>query len=131
MRLPGWQAALQAVMQSAHGKRFRWGRHDCCQFIARASLAVTGVDRRAIFERYTTRAGAEEILELTGGMEGLLTLAFGEPVHPSRAMQGDCVLAEIGNGLQPALCMGLNAYAPGRRNLVYVPTLSAIKAWNL
>lgn len=131
MRIPGWQVALQEVMQSANGKRFRWGSHDCCQFIARASFAITGIDRRAIFDRYTTRKGAESILDKLGGMQGLLTLAFGEPVHPSRAGQGDCVLADIGNGLQPALCMGLNAYAPGRRNLVYVPTLSAIAAWNL
>lgn len=131
MRVPGWQEALQQLMQSAHGRRFRWGYHDCCQFIARASYAITGVDRREIFARYTTRAGAEAILATTGGMEGLLTLAFGEPVHPSRAGQGDCVLAEIGNGLQPALCMGLNSYAPGRRHLVQVPTLAAVKAWIL
>lgn len=131
MRVAGWQEALEREFAAAHGTRFRWGRHDCCQFIARCAFAITGVDRRAIFARYTTRAGAEAILLETRGMRGLLTQAFGEPVHPSRAAPGDCVLVEMGNGLQPAVCMGVNSYAPGRRNLVHAPTLAAVAAWNI
>jgi hypothetical protein len=59
----------------------------------------------------------------------LVTIALGAPVHPSRAGAGDIVLVQFVNGVQPALCMGRESYAPGRRNLVPIPTLSALEAW--
>lgn len=125
MRVANWQAALLEVFESAQGRRFRWGRHDCCQFVARCAEAVTGEKRHALFPRYRTRLSAEEILAGHGGIEGLLTRAFGDPVHPSRASAGDVVLIDMGQGPQPAICMGLNSYAPGMRNLTHRPTLGS------
>lgn len=129
MRVIGWNESLADVFEGAAGVRFRWGRHDCCQFVARAAAAITGIDGRTLFPRYTTKAGAEAILETTCGFAGLLTRAFGDPVHPSRASIGDIVLVDMGKGQQPALCMGLNCYAPGRAGLEHRPTASATAAW--
>lgn len=130
MRVPGWQEALAKIFEGAHGKTFRWGRHDCCQFVARAAAAVTGDDRRALFPRYRSKTGAESILAECGGFEGLLTRAFGESVPVARAGMGDVVLVDMGkNGLQPAVCMGLNSYAPGRYGLEHRATSSAVAAW--
>lgn len=131
MRVLGWQESLAQVFDDAHGKRFRWGAHDCCLFVARCSRALTGVDRRAIFAAYRTRGEAQEILTTCGGMRGLLTRAFGEPVHPSRATHGDIVLVDMGKGPQPAVCMGVRAFAPGARNLEWRDTLTATDAWIL
>lgn len=130
-RIAGWQAALADVMQDAFGRSFRWGRNDCCQFVARAAAAITGVDGRHFFPQYHTRAGAEEILTACEGMRGLLTKAFGEPVHWSRAGHGDIVLVDMGKGEQPAVCMGVNSYAPGRRGLEFRPTRTASAAWTI
>lgn len=110
-------------------RSFRWGRHDCCQFVARASAAVTGVDRRDLFAVYRNRREAAAILADCGGMAGLLTKAFGEPVHVSKASAGDVVLIDMGRGEQPAVCMGVNSFAPGRRNLEPWPTRLARLAW--
>lgn len=129
MRRDRWQQALQGVFDNAHGRRFRWGRHDCFQFAARCVRAVAGVDRRIPFPRYHTKAGAEAILREYGGARGLLIAALGEPVHPSRASVGDIVLIDMGLGEQPAVCMGLECFAPGMRNLQPRKTLNATAAW--
>lgn len=131
MRVVGWQESLAQVFSDAHGKPFRWGTHDCCLFVARCSRALTGVDRRAIFAAYRTRLEAQEILATCGGMRGLLTRAFGEPVHCSRATHGDIVLIDMGRGEQPAVCMGVKSWAPGRRALEWRDTLTASAAWVL
>jgi hypothetical protein len=130
MRVLGWNEALEQLLVAAGTKRFRWGRHDCCQFVAAAAAAVSGIDRRDRFPRYLSKASAEAILAECGGYAGLLTRAFGESVHQSRAAAGDVVLVDMGkNGLQPAVCMGLNCYAPGRVGLEHRPTASAVAAW--
>jgi hypothetical protein len=131
MRVANWRDELLAVLDAAHGRKFRWGYHDCFQFIARCYAAQTGDEKRLLFPRYRTRSEAEGILEQFGGARGILTHALGEPVHCSRAGEGDIVLIDMGQGEQPALCRGLNSYAPGMRNLVLRPTLTASAAWIL
>lgn len=133
MRAPNWHQRLIRVFESAHGKRFRWGRHDCCQFAARVFRAVRGEDPRKLFPRYHTKEGALALIEQHGGMRGLIEHALGAPVHPSRAGDGDIVLVDFGRGQgeQPAVCRGVYSYAPGMRNLQKVETLKASAAWVL
>lgn len=130
MRAPNWQAELLEVFESARGRRFRWGFHDCCQFVRRCAIAVRGEPPRT-FPRYRTKSEALALLATHGGMQGLLTHAFGEPVHVSKAGMGDVVLVDMGMGPQPAVCMGLNCFAPGMKNLHHRPTSSAAAAWML
>jgi hypothetical protein len=131
MRIPGWQASLAATLEGALRMPFEWGTNDCCQFVARAAASVLGEDRRSLFPAYENEAEALRILASCGGLRALLTRAFGEPVHPSRAGIGDIVLVDMGFGEQPAVCMGLNCYAPGRAGLEHRRTLSAVAAWLL
>ncbi len=129
MKIDYWQETLRSEFEAAHGRKFRWGRHDCFQFAARCVRAVSGVDRRIQFGRYHTRQGAEALLAAHGGARGLLVRALGEPVHPSRAGMGDIVLVDMGRGDQPAVCMGLECFAPGMRNLQPRMTATATAAW--
>lgn len=131
MRVDNWHARLIEQFESAHGRRFRWGSHDCCQFARRVARAVTGQHLDKHFPRYRTRGEADAILATFGGMLGLLTHALGQPVHASRAGDGDIVLVDFGygQGEQPAVCRGRLSYAPGRRNLQKVETLKAVAAW--
>lgn len=126
-------ARAVAVFERAHGHRFRWGSHDCCQFAAKIRKARTGKDPRGLFPRYRTRAEASALLEKHGGMRGLLERGLGTPVHPSQAKEWDIVLVDFGRGQgeQPAVCRGVFSYAPGMRNLQKVETLKATAAWVL
>lgn len=129
MRSPNWLERLDQAFVEAHGRRFRWGQHDCCQFAARCIAAVTGDDKRTLFSPYSTRAEALQLLKETGGMLGLVKRALGEPVHASRAGDGDIVLIDMGRGEQPAVCRGLNSFAPAARELASRSTLAASAAW--
>jgi hypothetical protein len=133
MRVTDWHPRMIEVFEGAHGKRFRWGYHDCCQFAAKVRRAVTGADPRKTFPRYRTKEAAAALLETHGGMLGLLTHGLGEPVHASRACDGDIVLVDFerGQGPQPAVCRGVYSYAPGMRTLQKVETLKATAAWVL
>jgi hypothetical protein len=131
MRIAGWQEALVQVFDEAHGRRFIWGKHDCCQFAARCVAAITGEDKRLIFPNYIGKTSALEILMTEGGMDGLITRALGPPKPAAFAGDGDIVLMDMGQGEQPAVCRGLHSFAPGRRDLGYRPTLSARLAWTV
>lgn len=131
MRVTNWREALLEVVEAAHGRRFRWGQHDCCQFAARCVEAVCGYQARLLFPTYQTKAEAFEILESVGGMLALVTRALGEPQPVAFAGEGDIVLTDMGQGPQPALCRGLICQAPGRRTLMTRKTLDASAAWIL
>jgi hypothetical protein len=131
MKVIGWRSALDQVFQAADGKPFAWGKHDCCQFAADCIHAVTGRERRTLFPNYTDEAGATEILERYDGMRGLLSHALGEPVSWELAMTGDIALIDMGQGMQPAVCVDFTAYAPGARALERRPSWMAAAAWVL
>jgi hypothetical protein len=39
-----WPALLEEFLKVSHGKQFRYGRFDCCLFVADAIAAMTGTD---------------------------------------------------------------------------------------
>lgn len=128
MRVAAWQDALHAIYAAANVP-FRWGSHDCCQFAARCVAAVTGTDHRLSFPAYKSKRQAQAILNEHGGMRAFLEKSLGQAVHPSRAMCGDIVLIDMGQGEQPAVCLGIDCCAPGRSRLEFRKTLSATAAW--
>lgn len=131
MRLPDAPARLAELIRHAQGRRFRWGRWDCCQLGARAVHALHGRDPREIFPTYRTRAEAEAVIANCGGIAELTRAALaGYPeIHPSRATFGNIVLCDFGRGEQPAVCIGVYCLAPGRRGLEKRMTLDATAAW--
>lgn len=131
MKLEDWSVRLQPVLDDAQFRRFEWGVHDCCEFIARCSEAVTGCNFRAAFPAYHSETEALELLEQHGGMRGLLSAAFGEPRPPEDARGGDIVLIDTNLGEQPALCLGRECCAPGAKGLVIVSKFGARCAWIL
>lgn len=62
------------------GVPFEYGRTDCCQFVSACVEELTGQAHATSFP-YTDQAGAEALLEKHGGLEGLMTHVFGEPVR--------------------------------------------------
>jgi hypothetical protein len=131
MRVDNWPLKLAAEVDSANGRPFEFGVHDCMQFAARCFKAVTGDDKLLLFPSYSTEAEAMQIAERFGGLEGLLRHELGEPRHPAFAMRGDIVLCDMGQGPQPAVCIGVWCVAPGLRRLEKRMTDTALMAWSI
>ena len=112
MRLPNWPSLLADEIERWRAYQFQWGTTDCCQFAGAAQYRITGVDRRSIFGCYESEFGAARILAEYGGMQGLLTAAWGEPKSVAMAGRGDVVMCEFGQGLQPAVVIGVCCVAP-------------------
>jgi hypothetical protein len=131
MKVERWPERLQLVLDDAAGRRFEWGSSDCCEFVARCAQAVTGLDFRSAFPPYHSEAEAQALLEQHGGIRGLLCAAFGEARPREDASGGDIVLVDMGNGEQPAICLGAKCAAPGAKGLVTHPVFGARCSWVL
>ena len=105
MRIENWHVALAYYLAGVTGD-FAFGSADCCQFVAGAVQAITGEDRRELFPVYTSEAEAQAILDQHGGLQGLVTHALGEPMHPSMMQKGDVCLVPDSRGV---LCVGVCA----------------------
>lgn len=131
MRVDNWPDILAKEIDAAVSHVFEWGIWDCCQFTANNFAALTGRDARWKFPAYSTEEEAFAIVESFGGMEGLLTHAFGEPKHPAFAHRGDVVLCDMGMGPQPAICLGVWCVAPTAKGLAKRMTDTATHAWTI
>ena len=130
MRRHDWPERLDAYVESRRLEPFAFGSHDCCQFAAGAVEAITG-ENPADRWHYADETEALQLLDLHGGVEGLVTIALGDPVHPSRAHRGDVVLAEFETGATAGICLGNECVFPVELGLRFVPRTAALKAWRV
>lgn len=128
MRLQDWQARLAEFARERSTMPFEWGRNDCCMFTVDAVLAMTGVDHGAQFRGYSTEHAANRILKSNGGVRGLATDAWGEPVAPAYAGVGDPVLMLNEGRELLAVCNGTNVLCAGG---VVLDMSAALAAWKI
>lgn len=131
MRVANWPLVLAGKIDEWRARSFDWGASDCCQFAADIVLALTGIDHRASFSMYASREEAESILAQHGGMAGLISSALGESKAVAFAGRGDVVAADFGDGIAAGICLGAQCCAPGKRGLVFRPTVQAVAAWSV
>jgi len=131
MRRTDWQARLSEFARERSAMPFEWGRNDCCLFTVDAVLAMTGVDHGARFRGYYTELGAGRLLKANGGVRGLATEAWGEPVPVAFAAVGDPVLMLNEGRELLAVCNGTCAIAAGPVGVVALDMSAALAAWKI
>ena len=120
---------IDALVEDWRGRPLAYGVTDCFQWVATAVHALTGVDYRERFPKYASRDEADAIIGEAGGVAVLLIGCLGDPIPQGRATKGDIVVADFGDGLTPAVCLGLNCCTPSPRGLSFIPTARAVAAW--
>jgi hypothetical protein len=132
MRVPDWRERFHAELDAARDRPAQFGEHDCLQFPARCVLAMTGVDPAESFGDYHSEEAAAALLREYGGIAGILTHAFGEPVAPNWARAGDIVVATI-DGLETGgMCNGTNcAFVMRPAGLSFRPREVIQKVWRI
>lgn len=129
MRVDNWHVALADYLSGVSGE-FAFGTADCCQFVAGAVQAITGEDRRNLFPAYTTEAQANAILGQHGGLQGLVTHALGEPMHPSMMQRGDvCLVPDSRGVLCVGVCTGTTIAVRSQSDVERSPRKDAVVAW--
>lgn len=131
MRRADWQARLAEFARERSAMPFEWGRNDCCLFTVDAVHAMTGKDHAISFRGYDTALGAERLLKANGGVRGLATGAWGEPVAPAYASVGDPVLMLNEGRELLAVCNGTGAIAAGADGVAVLDMTAALAAWKI
>jgi len=131
MRVTGWKQVLDERVEHWRTAPHVYGTTDCCQFCADIVLALVGVDYRMAFPIYASREEAEQVIAAEGGMIQMLTSVMGPAKHVSQAMKGDLLAVDFGDGIAPAICLGLNCCTLGPAGLVFVQTRRAVAAWTV
>lgn len=135
-RITNWPIALATFMESRKNTRFAWGKHDCCMFAADAIRTITGVDLAATYRGYDSKEACREIIELHGGMAGLMesiTAAHGlKECQIAFAKRGDLVLIDgsIGETIG-IIALNSKPCAPARRGYTFADKADVIKAWSI
>lgn len=139
-RREGWECSLNEFLFKRKNSSFRYGRNDCCLFVADAVEQMTGVDPADGFRgRYKTKAGAYDLLfEFAGGDIGpavkKLTRNYGMPeVDINHAGRGDIVIVATprGDALGIVDMTGEQVAVPGRKGLIFYPTIAIKQAWRV
>ncbi|UYP67477.1 hypothetical protein OIU14_13475 [Thalassobacter stenotrophicus] len=134
MKVDRWEHLLAEAIDTARGKPFVWGVHDCPTFAFETHMILTGGDDIAALwrGRYTTALGGQRVMRRLGwvSLEDMGCALLGAP-HPSvlLAGRGDLVLADTGLGF--GICTGRAAVGMAPEGLVSVPLTSCRLAWSV
>ena len=131
-RTEGWELRFSNYLKSARDMAFEWGNHDCIMFPAKALEVITGENFYEEYKGYTTKEGADEVLETNGGMVGIVTQHLGQS-HRNfmQAKRGDLVLMKL-----PDLTLGIvddsgqRIAAVTLKGLVRLPIDKAWRIWS-
>jgi len=102
-------------------------------FAADAVEAMIGVDpAESLRGAYGSEAGAAQVLEDCGGLEGIARRVLGEPLRaPMLACRGDVGIVSDGRQQLLAVCSGAGWNMPMRRGLGLLPLPAARLAWRV
>lgn len=142
-RLPDWLQRLNAWVESARVRPFRWGEWDCVMAANDCLCAITGASEQygdgLAGLRWDGLKGALRQLEVEGGLAAAVTRVLGDPIDPRLAQRGDVLLMpapDFPGGAVLNICLGETACGPGEEGLVVRPlfdgnTLLATAAWKV
>lgn len=140
-RRENWEYFLSEFLFKRKDSTFRYGRNDCCLFVADAIERMTGVDPAVEFRgKYRTKAQAKNLLiNFAGGTISetvkRLTINYGMPgIEINLAGRGDVALVingARGEALGIVDMTGEQVAVPGYKGLVYFPMIVIQKAWRV
>lgn len=141
MRVPDWPQKLDEAIAAARTRPFAYGglngAQDCALFAADCVQAMTGIDYAAELRGYESKLAAYRIVAGYGSLEAMITdLLKRGPKHPSQAMRGDVVLAEIElapgeSGESIGICTGTGCVFPKDVGVKSWPRSVVRLAWNI
>jgi hypothetical protein len=129
MRFPDWRDRLHMQIDLARKREAQFGVHDCLQFPALCIEAITGINPATQFGEYSTELGAAKLMAEFGGVSGILTNAFGEPVAPNWARAGDVVTLTVLGLETGGICNGTTVVFAAKPGIAFLTRELIEKAW--
>jgi hypothetical protein len=129
MRRHDWADRLYATVEAFKGTDFEWGENDCCIFVARCVDAMTGSDLvHQLQNIYWDEDGAQAVIG--GDLSAAVSAFLGQPSE-LRAMRGDVVMVDGGDGFALGICLGQEIAGVGPDGLRLLPRGEILKVWKV
>jgi len=129
MKRHDWAARLYDVIEAHAERTFVWGSDDCCLFVARGIDAMRDSEIEAgLRDLYTDERSAMKLIASHGGLAGAVSAVLGE-MQQVRAVRGDAVLIDGGDGDALGICLGPQVVAMGPSGLRMVPRSEIRGVW--
>jgi len=132
-RLVDWPTRLNDHIEEWRHKKFEWGKSDCGHFCLYAEKAICGASR---FDdwigQYSSQNGFARFLVKMG--LGDLATSVGARLREIKvleAQRGDVALIDTPLGDALSLVVGDKVAAMGKDGLIFLPLMSAKKAWKV
>lgn len=123
MKLSG----LFDVIEAHRNRHFAWGSDYCALFVARCVDAMTGSEiELSLLAKYDE--GSAKRFAARGDLVAAVTEYLGPP-REGRAIRGDVVTVDGGEGEALGICMGSKVVCLGADGLRYLPRSSILKVW--
>ncbi len=116
------------VIHKYAGKRFEYGRSDCCLFVGEMIEAATGVNPMIGFA-YKNKSQATALIKQHGDIEAAITSALGKQIDVDKAVDGDVVTIDTRLGATAAIIYDGRIVARTPTGLMNYPKSWASKAW--
>jgi len=132
-RLVDWPTRLNDHIEEWRHKKFEWGKADCALFCLYAEKAICGSSRFDDFiGKYRSAAGsAKALLKIGAGDLAASVGARLREIKVLEAQRGDVALIDTPDGDALSLVVGDKVAAMGKDGLVFLPLMSAKKAWKV
>lgn len=132
-RLVDWPTRLNDHIEEWRHKKFEWGKADCALFCLYAEKAICGSSRFDDFiGKYRSAAGsARALLKIGAGDLATSVGARLREIKVLEAQRGDVALIDTPLGDALSLVVGDKVAAMGKDGLIFLPLMSAKKAWKV
>ncbi len=132
-RLVDWPTRLNDHIEEWRHKKFEWGKADCALFCLYAEKAICGSSRFDDFiGKYRSAAGsARALLKIGAGDLAASVGARLREINVLEAQRGDVALIDTPLGDALSLVVGDKVAAMGKDGLIFLPLMSAKKAWKV
>ena len=135
-KVKNWEKKLANFIEKRSNTPFKWGKNDCCLFVADAVKSITGVDYAKDFrKRYKTKIGAYRILrKFAGGglVESLEKIAKENNfnlIAPKMAKRGDIGVVYPNEAL--VICLGSKWAWQGEKGIEFISYKNVLIAWSI
>lgn len=123
--------AVRAAVKAYQDAPFDYGTFDCCEFVRQVAIQYRGEDPAPSLS-YKDEEGAQRIIEEHGGLSGLMTFVFGDPIEPDDAQVADAVLLRLPKtGPVMGVKVADGALVPVKLGLWKVPLRYALEGWRI
>ena len=121
---------MNKLINKLSDEPFKYGKSDCFTFTNALVEAWHGHGYRELHP-YKTKKEADAYMEQHGGIEALTVGTLGYPVAAEHCLDGDVVIADVGDGDALGFVFSGHGLFKSRKKIVKLPLKKCLRGWRI